>query len=175
MTVIDTDYREYAVLYSCTNSILPRDGVLSNPSRQNIYTKLDSHKINRNQLHLSDRFGCPAVNVTGPAREEPEIAPLTPVPLPNLIKTSGKPTGIAAGQPVPVSINLLAQSAPAQPILAQSVPIQTGLVAQPIVARPSSIGFATAATLVSSPVAQPAENNVSKDETVALNTVNASS
>lgn len=73
LSVIDTDYVDYAVLYSCTNSLLPRllhtehiwvltkTGKLDNPSRQNIYTKLDLLKINRNGLTLSDRNGCPAI------------------------------------------------------------------------------------------------------------------
>lgn len=70
-TILDTDYRDYAVVYSCTNSllsgmfhseylwILSRDGTLSNPTRQNIYEKLDELKINRSGLQVSDRNGCP--------------------------------------------------------------------------------------------------------------------
>lgn len=70
-TVLDTDYRDYAVVYSCTNSllsgmfhseylwILSKDGTLSNPTRQNIYEKLDDLKINRSGLQVSDRNGCP--------------------------------------------------------------------------------------------------------------------
>ena len=73
-TVLDTDYRDYAVVYSCTNSllsgmfhseylwILSRDGTLSNPTRQNIYEKLDDLKINRSGLQVSDRNGCPLNN-----------------------------------------------------------------------------------------------------------------
>lgn len=75
VTVVDTDYNEYALIYSCTNSLLSglfhseyiwllsRDGSLSNPTRQNIYEKLDNLKINRSGLQLSDRTGCPS-NVT---------------------------------------------------------------------------------------------------------------
>jgi len=93
MTVVDTDYTEYAVLYSCINSLLPgvfhteyvwiltRHGVLSNPSRQNIYTKLDSLKINRNQLQLSDRSGCPAISSNAPAREEKPSIALSSMPI----------------------------------------------------------------------------------------------
>lgn len=80
LSILDTDYKEYAVVYSCTNSLLPRllhsehiwvltrNGVLTNPSRQNIYTKLDQLKINRNNLILSDRNGCPAISTN--TREE---------------------------------------------------------------------------------------------------------
>ena len=70
-TILDTDYRDFAVVYSCTNSLLSgmfhseylwimsRDGTLSNPTRQNIYEKLDELKINRSGLQVSDRNGCP--------------------------------------------------------------------------------------------------------------------
>lgn len=73
-TILDTDYRDFAVVYSCTNSllsgmfhseyiwILSRDGTLSNPTRQNIYEKLDDLKINRSGLQVSDRSGCPLNN-----------------------------------------------------------------------------------------------------------------
>lgn len=82
LSVIDTDYKEYAVLYSCTNSLLPRllhsehiwvltrNGQLTNPSRQNIYTKLDQLKINRNGLTLIDRNNCPAITGSNTIREE---------------------------------------------------------------------------------------------------------
>src|SRR6218665_3251651 len=71
MTILDTDYQEYALIYACTNSILPklfhtqflwimsREAVLSNPTRQNLYELLDGHKINRVSLHLSERSQCP--------------------------------------------------------------------------------------------------------------------
>nr|XP_027205322.1 apolipoprotein D-like isoform X2 [Dermatophagoides pteronyssinus] len=71
VTIIDTDYKEFAVLYSCTSSIiqgfyhteylwlLSRDGTLSNPTRQNIYETLDHLKINRVGLHISERSTCP--------------------------------------------------------------------------------------------------------------------
>ncbi|UXI20686.1 hypothetical protein NH340_JMT06629 [Sarcoptes scabiei] len=70
VTVIDTDYKEYAVVYSCTSSIiqgfyhteylwlLSRDGTLSNPTRQNIYETIDHLKINRVGLQLSQRSTC---------------------------------------------------------------------------------------------------------------------
>lgn len=77
-TIVDTDYTDYAVVYSCTNSLLSgvfhseyiwlltRDGTLSNPTRQNVYEKLDKYKINRAGLAGSDRSACPA-NYTGAA------------------------------------------------------------------------------------------------------------
>ncbi|XP_074593070.1 apolipoprotein D-like [Brevipalpus obovatus] len=90
ITVIDTDYTEYALVYSCTNSllsgvfhseyvwVLSRDGSLSNPTRQNVYEKLDNLKINRSGLQLSDRTGCP----TNFTREEVDSAvQTTPVPI----------------------------------------------------------------------------------------------
>jgi len=81
ITVIDTDYTDYSVIYSCTNSLLPgvfhteyvwilsRDGTLSNPSRQNIYENLDRLKINRVGLQLSERSACPGRNTTLITRE----------------------------------------------------------------------------------------------------------
>ncbi|KAI1285886.1 Apolipoprotein D [Halotydeus destructor] len=69
-TVLDTDYLSYAVVYSCTNSllsgmfhseyiwILSKDGELSNPTRQNIYERIDQLKINRGGLQLSERLAC---------------------------------------------------------------------------------------------------------------------
>lgn len=71
MTVLDTDYKEYVVVYSCTSSIiqgfyhteyiwlLSRDGTLTNPTRQNIYEHLDRLKINRVGLQLVERTTCP--------------------------------------------------------------------------------------------------------------------
>ena len=89
-TILDTDYRDYAVVYSCTNSllsgmfhseyiwILSRDGVLSNPTRQNIYEKLDDLKVNRSGLQVSDRNGCP-LNTTVITHRENEGAELTKI------------------------------------------------------------------------------------------------
>lgn len=70
-TFLETDYKEFAVIYSCTSSIiqgfyhteyiwiLSRDGSISNPTRQNIYETLDRLKINRVGLQLVDRSTCP--------------------------------------------------------------------------------------------------------------------
>jgi lipocalin len=81
ITIVDTDYTDYSVIYSCTNSLLPgvfhteyvwilsRDGTLSNPSRQNIYEQLDRLKINRVGLQLSERSSCPGRNTTLITRE----------------------------------------------------------------------------------------------------------
>jgi len=83
-TVVDTDYHEYAVVYSCTNSllsgvfhteylwILTRDGYLPNPTRQNIYEKLDKLKLNRSGLQVSDRNNCPT-NTTVIVQRESDL------------------------------------------------------------------------------------------------------
>jgi len=75
-TILDTDYTEYAIVYSCTNSILSglfhteylwlltRDGNLPNPTRQNIYEKLDELKIRRDRLVMSERTTCPPNTTT---------------------------------------------------------------------------------------------------------------
>jgi len=79
-TILDTDYTDYAIVYSCTNSILSglfhteyvwlltRDGSLPNPTRQNVYEKLDELKIRRDRLVMSDRSTCPT-NTTTITRE----------------------------------------------------------------------------------------------------------
>ncbi|XP_054168623.1 apolipoprotein D-like [Oppia nitens] len=103
ITVVDTDFNDYAVLYSCTNSLLPgvfhteyvwilsRDGTLSNPSRQNIYENLDRLKINRVGLQLSERSACAGRNTTLNQRESDDdltkgttlkpLQPEAPVPV----------------------------------------------------------------------------------------------
>jgi len=80
-TILDTDYTEYAIVYSCTNSILSglfhteyvwlltRDGLLPNPTRQNVYEKLDELKIRRDRLVMSDRATCPTNTTTIITRE----------------------------------------------------------------------------------------------------------
>jgi hypothetical protein len=173
MTVVDTDYQEYAVLYSCTNSILPRvfhteyiwiltrKGILSNPSRQNIYTKLDSLKINRNQLQLSDRVSCPAVNASGPAREEPPSNSLTAVPLSSYVKSAVKPVAVAAPSATPSS------SLTSVPSALQST---SGLTAAQANTSSSSTRIASVVSAVVAP-SQPIENTVSKEEIVESDTV----
>lgn len=98
-TIVDTDYKEYAVVYSCTNSllsgvfhseyiwILSRDGSLSNPTRQNIYERLDELKINRSGLQLSDRNLCPSNSTTAQREAESDLA---------------KPVVLSTDAPVPV-------------------------------------------------------------------------
>jgi len=115
-TIVDTDYEEYALVYSCTNSLLrgafhseyiwllSRDGVLSNPSRQNLYEKLDSLKINRSGLQRPDRAGCPS-NITREESAEDSFLPklsstalpeVTLSPLPSSSSSSLPPASSAA-------------------------------------------------------------------------------
>ncbi|RWS24349.1 apolipoprotein D-like protein [Leptotrombidium deliense] len=89
-TILDTDYKEYALVYSCTNSllsgifhtsyvwILTREGPLSNPTRQNIYELLDKLNIQRGALQISDRAICPKNETVG--RESDDLY-LTPTQL----------------------------------------------------------------------------------------------
>jgi len=117
-TILDTDYKDFAVVYSCTNSllsgmfhseyiwILSKDGTLSNPTRQNIYEKLDELKINRSGLQLSDRSGCP-LNGTIHREAEQEAAKVSTItPLVSLSAVDGSSSVSPATQP-PVVVNIL--------------------------------------------------------------------
>jgi hypothetical protein len=59
--------------------ILSRDGGLSNPTRQNIYEKLDDLKINRSGLQVSDRAGCPLNNTIIHREAEGELLKVTTI------------------------------------------------------------------------------------------------
>lgn len=88
MTIIDTDYKEFVIMYSCTSSIiqgfyhteyiwlLSRDGGLSNPTRQNIYETLDRLKINRVGLQLVERSTCPTNSTLVTRESEQNLAGL---------------------------------------------------------------------------------------------------
>lgn len=116
-TILDTDYRDYAVVYSCTNSllsgmfhseylwILSPDGTLSNPTRQNIYEKLDQLKINRSGLQVSDRNGCPT-NTTVQRETGIELEKLSSTATPEV-----KLTALPGPSSTPVPVKLLPSNA----------------------------------------------------------------
>lgn len=138
-TILDTDYKDYAVVYSCTNSllsgmfhseylwVLSRDGSLSNPTRQNIYEKLDSLKINRSGLQVSDRNGCPLSNSTSVHREvEPEIKVTTSLP-------SSSSTSVSAAAASAVVASSSSVSSPiATPLASPAAPVPGAPVKLPI-------------------------------------------
>ena len=107
---MDTDYEDYAVVYSCTNSllsgvfhseyiwVLSRSGKISNPTRQNIYEKLDKLGINRSGLTMSDRSTCPT-NSSTVARESDKDLAAQSAPVPVGGAAAPGALGEQAGQP----------------------------------------------------------------------------
>lgn len=108
-TILDTDYEDYAVVYSCTNSllsgvfhseyiwVLSRSGKISNPTRQNIYEKLDKLGINRSGLTMSDRSTCPT-NSSTVARESDKDLAGVQVPVSGAAASGAAPAAGAADQ-----------------------------------------------------------------------------
>jgi len=90
VTIVDTDYEKYAVLYSCTNSVmsnlyhteyiwlLGRNESLPNYIRQNSYDTLDTRKITRTGLNLSDRNNCPPPNSLAATAGREDNMPIIP-------------------------------------------------------------------------------------------------
>uniref|UniRef100_A0A6G1SAR8 Apolipoprotein D n=1 Tax=Aceria tosichella TaxID=561515 RepID=A0A6G1SAR8_9ACAR len=109
-TILDTDYEDYAVVYSCTNSllsgvfhseyiwVLSRSGKISNPTRQNIYEKLDKLGINRSGLTMSDRSTCPTNSSTVGRESDKDLAAQVPLSGPSASSASGAPANGAADQ-----------------------------------------------------------------------------
>jgi apolipoprotein D and lipocalin family protein len=146
VTVVDTDYEKYAILYSCTNSVmsnlyhteyvwlLARNDSLPNYIRQNAYDTLDARKVTRTGLNLSDRNNCPPPNSVATAgREElimPAIQPLIPYAAAETTTASSIVSYVASGadlvQPI-VPIVPIAPIAPIVPLVEpiESVPVES--------------------------------------------------
>lgn len=151
-TILDTDYDDYAVVYSCTNSllsgvfhseyiwVLSRSGKISNPTRQNIYEKLDKLGINRSGLTMSDRSTCPT-NSSTVGRESDKDLAAQGVP----IQVGGQGVGALAGSPG--SAEHASQSSPSANLekVGGSEPTQKSVVVPllydlPTAASSSSVG-----------------------------------
>lgn len=170
-TIIDTDYDDYAVVYSCTNSllsgvfhseyiwVLSRSGKISNPTRQNIYEKLDKLAINRSGLTMSDRSTCPTNSSTVARESESNLA--------QGVAGAAAPAGAAGADAAAASAP--ASGAPAAPVVtlekAGVEPTQKSVVVPllydpPSPASSSSVG-ASKPSVAKAPPA-PVDNKVSQ-------------
>lgn len=166
-TIIDTDYDDYAVVYSCTNSllsgvfhseyiwVLSRSGKISNPTRQNIYEKLDKLQINRSGLTMSDRSTCPTNSSTVARESDKDLAAQGQI--------AGAPGVVSSSQPAPDAA--AASSAPVTNLeKASGEPIQKSVVVPllydlPSPASSSSVGGSSRVSSAKAPPA-PVENKV---------------
>lgn len=165
-TIIDTDYDDYAVVYSCTNSllsgvfhseyiwVLSRSGKISNPTRQNIYEKLDKLQINRSGLTMSDRSTCPT-NSSTVARESDKDLATQGVLVPSAAgAAAGVPVAGDSGSSLPATNLEKANPEPTQKSVV--VPL---LYDAPSPVSSSSVGSNSKPNVVKAPPA-PVENKV---------------
>lgn len=168
-TILDTDYDDYAVVYSCTNSllsgvfhseyiwVLSRSGKISNPTRQNIYEKLDKLAINRSGLTMSDRSTCPT-NSSNVARESDKDLAAQGVPI-AIAGGAAAPNGSSPAEPAGSSSMPSANLEKASSEPAQKSVVVPLLYDPPSPASSSSVGSSAKASSAKAPPA-PVENKV---------------
>lgn len=179
-TILDTDYDDYAVVYSCTNSllsgvfhseyiwVLSRSGKISNPTRQNIYEKLDKLGINRSGLTMSDRSTCPTNSSTVGRESDKDLAAQLPVSLPvapaaGSSANAGGDQSVAGGQSSAPVANLEKSSAAEAIQKSVVVPLLYDL---PSAASSSSVGGPKQPSVARAPSA-PVDNSKAAPAPVA--------